>query len=126
MQRYHLGELEQPLAPFARRGVEPPVVICIARRPHGGVDVFFGPLRNLCDDLASGWVDDVLVFASCAGPPLAADEHLPSLQRRAHFLLLAGTRATSASAEPRMSRPSVSWPSGLSSAIRVRITFWSS
>src|SRR5260370_36094182 len=116
MQSHHLGELEQAFAPFARRGVEPHVVVCIARRSHCGVDVLFGSLGNLCDDLAGGRVDDLLVFASCAGPPLAADEHLPSLQRRAHFLLLAGTRATSASAEPSMSRPSVSWSSGMVSA----------
>src|SRR5260370_483690 len=124
MQRYHLGELDQALASLARRGVEPHIVVCIARRSHRGVDVLFGPLRPLCDDLAGGRVDDLLVFASRAGPPLAADEHLPSLQRRAHFLLLAGTSATSASAEPRMSRPSVSWSSGMVSGMRVRMTLW--
>src|SRR5260370_22403315 len=103
MLRYHLGELEQALAPFARRGVEPHVVICIARRPHGGVDVFFGPLRNLCDDLASGWGEHVLAFASRSSPPLAPDEDLPSLQPRAHFFLPSGARAASPIAEPRMS-----------------------
>src|SRR5260370_39259350 len=122
MQRYHLGELEQALAPFARRGVEPNIVVCVARCSHRGVDVLFGPLRNLCDDLAGGRVDDLLVFASCARPPLAADEHLSSLQRRAHFLLLAGMRVTWASAEPSRSRPSDSWSSGMVSGTKVRIT----
>src|SRR5260370_14040489 len=122
MQGYYLGELDQAVAPFARRGVEPHIVVCIARRSHRGVDVLFGPLRHLCDDLAGGRVDDLLVFASRAGPPLAADEHLPSLQRRAHFLLLAGTSAPSASPAPRMSRPSVSWSSGMATRMRLPLT----
>src|SRR5260370_8608856 len=105
MQRYRLGELEQALASFARRGVEPHIVVCIARRSHRGVDVLFGPLRNLCDDLAGGRVDDLLVLASCAGPPLPADEHLPSLQRRPHFLLLPAPPPTPATAHPTLSSP---------------------
>src|SRR6202165_489882 len=124
VQRDDLGELEQAFAPLSWRGFVPDVVERVAGGGHGDIDVLFGSFRHLRDHLARGRIDDLLVLVPRARPPFASDVHLTALQCRAHLSLLAGTAATSANAEPRMSSPSISCSSGMVSGIRVRITLW--
>src|SRR4029077_14699192 len=96
------------------------------------VHVLGGALGHRRDDLAGGGIDDLLVVSAGAVGPFAADEQLVTLQRGAHWSLLAGgyeffglvTAATSANAAPTMSRPSSSCSSGMVNGISVRITLW--
>src|SRR5206468_2858344 len=81
-------ELEQHLAPLARRAVGPDLVVRLARSLHRAVDVLRRALRHGRDDLTEGRVLDLLHLVACAVDPLAADEHLVASKRGLHMSLL--------------------------------------
>lgn len=52
----------------------PTIVVCIAGSTHSSVDVVGGALADLCDDLGSGWVDNVNRLAGGSGGEFVVDE----------------------------------------------------
>src|SRR5262249_6137534 len=109
-----VGKLEQQLAAFARRGLEP-LGKRLLRCSHRAVDVLGRPARDLRDRLAGGRVADLHRLAADGLDPLAADEVLVLANGHTHELssppldlALAGyisPTGSAATAPPRRSTP---------------------